>query len=287
MKSFSSTQKLLYTSLNQCESVKDFSHCTHLGVGAHPDDLEIMAGHGIEQCLKQPESHFLGVICTTGGGSARSGEFSQTTDQEMVYLREQEQISSAKMGRYLGVIGLNFDSSQIKKDWNIEFLNDLQEIILSTKPQYIYTHNLADKHQTHIAVTTHVIEALRQTQYMPQALWGCEVWRGLDWLNDQEKKLLPIEDPKLIKKLVDCHKSQTLGGKSYSEATVGRMQANATFFESHQVDTHKHQVFAMDLLPLVKSPSLSFLDYIDQSLAAFKEQVACSLQPFSGEKPWK
>jgi len=48
---------------------------THLGVGAHQDDLEFMAMHGILECYDKDELWFGGVTCTNGAGSARTGEF--------------------------------------------------------------------------------------------------------------------------------------------------------------------------------------------------------------------
>ena len=46
---------------------------THLGVGAHQDDLEFMAMHGILECYEKDDQWFGGVTCTNGAGSARTG----------------------------------------------------------------------------------------------------------------------------------------------------------------------------------------------------------------------
>jgi LmbE family N-acetylglucosaminyl deacetylase len=46
---------------------------THLGIGAHQDDLEIMAIHGILSCYRQRDHWFTGVVVTDGGGSPRDG----------------------------------------------------------------------------------------------------------------------------------------------------------------------------------------------------------------------
>ena len=47
------------------------SRVTHLGVGAHQDDLEFMAFHGIVECHDSDSQWFAGVTCTNGAG--RSG----------------------------------------------------------------------------------------------------------------------------------------------------------------------------------------------------------------------
>ena len=41
---------------------------THLGIGAHPDDLEIMAYPGICACRGQKNLRFSGVVATDGAG---------------------------------------------------------------------------------------------------------------------------------------------------------------------------------------------------------------------------
>jgi hypothetical protein len=42
---------------------------THLAIGAHQDDLEIMAHAGIAECFGQASKHFTGVVVTNGAGA--------------------------------------------------------------------------------------------------------------------------------------------------------------------------------------------------------------------------
>jgi hypothetical protein len=67
-------------------------------------------------------------------------------------------------------------------------------ILRAAKPRFVYTHNLADKHDTHVAVALRVIEALRRLEgaERPERVVGCEVWRGLDWLMDSDKVLMDL-----------------------------------------------------------------------------------------------
>ena len=53
---------------------------THLGVGAHQDDLEFMAFHGILECFAHDEHWFGGVTCTNGAGSARQGPYAKCSN---------------------------------------------------------------------------------------------------------------------------------------------------------------------------------------------------------------
>ena len=80
---------------------------THLGIGAHQDDLEFMAFHGIIECFGRADKWFGGVTCTNGAGSARAGRYKDYTDKEMMAVRRQEQIKAAVTGRYAAMIQLD------------------------------------------------------------------------------------------------------------------------------------------------------------------------------------
>ena len=61
---------------------------THLGIGAHQDDLEFMAFHGI--LAGYEKRSFAGVTCTDGSGSSRTGKFASFTDAQMMAVRRQD-----------------------------------------------------------------------------------------------------------------------------------------------------------------------------------------------------
>jgi len=126
---------------------------THLGIGAHQDDLEFMAMQGIGECFDSIEKWFGGVICTHGGGSVRQGEFAGLSDAELQEVRAKEQREAARMGKYSFVTQLAYGSSEIKDPETNVLEDELLKILERTHPEVVYTHNLADKHPTHIAVT--------------------------------------------------------------------------------------------------------------------------------------
>ena len=41
---------------------------THMAIGAHQDDLEIMAYDGIIKCFQQTDKWFCGIVVTNGSG---------------------------------------------------------------------------------------------------------------------------------------------------------------------------------------------------------------------------
>jgi len=257
---------------------------THLGIGAHQDDLEFMAMHGIIECYEQEEHWFGGITCTNGAGSARIGAFANTTDLEMQAIRTEEQNAAARVGKYAFVSQLAHSSAEIKNPANDTLENDLQEILQATQPEVLYTHNLADKHPTHVAVATATIKALRRLpcEIRPKKVIGCEVWRDLDWMPDDKKVIMDLSrHTELASELNGLFASQIAGGKRYDLAVEGRRRANATFFDSHSTDALQSVSYGMDLTPLILDDALAPQDYVLSLITAFQDDVNAQLERFS------
>jgi LmbE family N-acetylglucosaminyl deacetylase len=254
---------------------------THLGLCAHQDDLEFMAYHGILECFGRKDRGFTGVTVTNGSGSARDSHYKDYTDEQMMEVRKLEQKKAAYVGEYAAHFLLNHPSKAVKdpKDPNVSA--DLDLVLSHTKPEVVYTHNFADKHDTHVAVALRVIAAIRRMPKAdrPKKVIGCEVWRSLDWLCDSDKVVMAVDDHEnLADALMGVFDSQICGGKRYDLATRGRRLANATYFESHAVDKSKALAWGMDLTPLVNNESADPFDftksYIDRFAAEVKERVS-------------
>jgi len=253
---------------------------THLGIGAHQDDLEFMAFHGIIACYHSDELWFGGVTCTNGGGSARTGPYASFTDADMMAVRQREQNTAATVGRYGAMIQLNYPSSAVKSATDPSVKDDLKAILTETRPQVVYTHNPADKHDTHIGVVIATLQAIRElkSNQRPSKVWGCEIWRALDWLPDNEKVLMDVSaHENLAAALNGVFDSQIDGGKRYDLAAMGRRRANATFFESHATDKTTMQIFGMDLTPLAQDETLDIVGYVTGLIDKFKADVTQKL----------
>jgi LmbE family N-acetylglucosaminyl deacetylase len=250
---------------------------THLCIAAHQDDIEIMAYHGIAACFGRKDRGFTGVVVTNGAGSPRSGIYGQYSDAEMQKVRLIEQRKAAYVGEYACQIQLGFSSAQVKNPQETAVVADLAAILRATRPEVVYLHNLADKHDTHIGVSMRAIAALRSvgSETRPAKVYGCEVWRDLDWLGDDEKQALPVSArPNVAAALVGVFDSQVTGGKRYDLATAGRRIAHATYFASHGTDEESALSFAMDLTPLVEDPGREISEYILGSIDRFRADVA-------------
>ncbi|HEY1717356.1 MAG TPA: PIG-L family deacetylase [Verrucomicrobiae bacterium] len=249
---------------------------THLGIGAHQDDLEFMAFHGILECFASEKKWFGGVICTNGSGSARTGAYKNFTDAQMMAVRRREQNAAATIGRYGIMLQLNYPSSAVKNSADTKLKNDLKEILTATRPEIVYTHNLADKHDTHVGVVIAALLAMRELPraLRPKKIIGCEVWRNLDWLPDAEKVLMNVSgNENLAAALNGVFDSQIAGGKRYDLATTGRRAANATFFESHATDKATQLIFGMDLTPLAMDETADIAGYACHFIEKFQADV--------------
>jgi LmbE family N-acetylglucosaminyl deacetylase len=250
---------------------------SHLGVAAHPDDLEIMAYHGILKCFSSEEDCFFGIIATDGAGSPRDGFYKRYTDEEMKTVRKKEQKKAAMVGEYAGVAFLNYTSSEVKDARNAGPKDDIKDLLTLARPKVVYTHNPADKHDTHVATGLRTIQALRELPagLRPETVYGCEVWRDLDWMLDEDKVGLDVsEHQNLATSLVSVFDSQVAGGKGYDMATIGRRRAHATYYATHGVDVASSMIFAMDLTALVKDPALDIKEFVCRYINRFAADVS-------------
>ena len=259
---------------------------THLGIGAHQDDLEFMAFHGILTCFADTEKWFGGVTCTNGAGSSRTGPYADFTDEHMMSIRRHEQNAASMIGRYAAMIQLDYPSGAVKCATSLDLKNDLKEILTASLPEVVYTHNPADKHDTHIGVTIAALQAIREMprEQRPRQVIGCEVWRNLDWLPDDQKILMDVSGrDNLAAALNGVFDSQIAGGKRYDLAIHGRRAANATFFDSHSTDQATQIIFGMDLTPLVADDTLDIAAFTGALSLRFHEDVAEKLNARLGK----
>ncbi len=257
------------------------SRTTHLGIGAHQDDLEFMAFHGILACYDRTDRWFGGVTITDGRGSSRAGQFKEWTDDQIAAERIREQDAAAVIGQYSFMAQLGFGSAAVRNAQQTAVRDDLRRILEASRPEAVYLHNLADKHDTHVGCALRCIEAIRQMPKAdrPKMVYGCEVWRDLDWLVDSEKTPMPISArPELARTLNEVFATQIAGGKRYDLAVLGRRTANATFSNAHSTDQESAMQWAMDLTPLVHDDNLDPIAYTVGFIDRLKADVTARLR---------
>lgn len=255
-----------------------FSRTTHLGIGAHQDDLEFMAFEGILACYDRTDRWFGGVIMTDGRSSSRKGPYAGWSDDQIAAERIKEQHAAARIGQYSFIAQLGYLSKDVRGADQTDPVDDLVAVLEAARPEIVYLHNPADKHDTHVACFARCIEALRRLpkSARPAKVLGCEVWRALDWMVDGEKVAMPVSArPELAQALNEVFATQIVGGKRYDLAVLARRAANATFHDAHASDSETALQWAMDLTPLIQDDTLDvtaftlgFLERLQQDVAA-------------------
>lgn len=254
---------------------------SHIAIAAHQDDIEIMAAAPILECFQREDLWFTGVVVTDGRGSPRDDLYKDYSDEDMHTVRFKEQRKAAVIGEFAAQVMLDYPSKVIKDASQPGPVTDITNLLKFTRPDYVYTHNLADKHDTHVAVALRVIAAIRSLPEAdrPKKLLGCEVWRDLDWMVDSDK--VPFDLTKhenLQMALLGVFDSQICGGKRYDLASMGRRKANATYFESHGVDAAQGLSYGIDLTPLIQDPLKDITTYTKEYVERFSQDIEARIK---------
>ncbi len=255
---------------------------TDLCICAHQDDGEIMAFSAIYNCYGNADKWYTGITMSDGAGSPRTGKFASFTDEQMKQVRVSEQENAARIGKYSAQIQLGYSSKQLKDMSFTAPEDELVELLKEIRPERVYIHNPADKHDTHIAVCVRAINALKklEKEYRPKKVYGMEVWRSLDWLMPEDKVLFDCSGgADLAKDILLAFESQIEGGKRYDDAAIGRFYANATFFESHDTDNFTAVSYGIDLTEVIEK-DLNVADYILDAYKRTGEDIKMRLRRF-------
>src|SRR5207237_1215181 len=130
-----------------------------------------------------------------------------------------EQKRAASLGNYALLIWLDHTSADVKQAAYPPLASDLSAILSAVRPRLVYTHNPADKHDTHVAIAVHTVQALRANPSSVERVLGCEVWRALDWLQAEDKVTLDVSAAEeRLMPLIGAFDSQIAGGKRYDLA---------------------------------------------------------------------
>ena len=161
-----------------------------MAVSAHKDDVEMIAIDGIFRCREN--GGFAAAVLTDGGQCPRSEAYAAVSDEDMAELRSAEQKRAAEAGRYEALWLFERTSAEVKRTAK-EGGGLVAELaaVLSGLPRLetLYLHNPFDSHPTHVAACEVALAAVRSLTEgrRPERVLGCELWRDLDWLADEEK----------------------------------------------------------------------------------------------------
>ena len=254
---------------------------THVIVGAHQDDVEFMGFPLIKDAYGTAAPRLAAIVLSNGAGSPRSGVYSGCSDSDMQEIRRREQRLAADVGHYAALVQLRFSSKDIRNAANTGPADELAQVLRAMRPEVVMTHNLADKHDTHVGTALNVLRAIRSLpkSERPKKLLGGEIWRSLDWVSDKEKLRLDASGrDALAAALMGVFDSQIAGGKRYDLATFGRRRANATYGDPHAVDDFEQVSYAIDMTPMIEDDRLAPEAFIMGFVNRFADELRATLR---------
>lgn len=248
-------------------------------MGAHPDDVEIMAFPAILNGIKDESPSFGAVVCTKGDRAPLGASAAPGSREALPRLREEEQRQAAAIGKYAVVAQLG-ESSERVRSGACEFLFGLRSLLGCCRPSVIYTHAPTDRHPTHIAVCAAVLRLLRDLppHERPQALMGCEVWGSSDWVPERRKVAAVFDDGAgLSSELIGQFRSQLGSGKNYEDAVRGRWSANSVFNRYDRIEERPFLSWMIDMSPLLRDERVTLREFVQKLVQEFGEEVLSRL----------
>lgn len=249
---------------------------TFMSIAAHQDDCEIMAYHAIAECYGSDTDWYTAVVLTDGGGSPRSGAYADYTNDQIHEKRSQEQRDAAEVGKYSSVIQLAYSSVDIRTDKKELVEDELVKLLLKAKPKYMFIHNPADRHETHLGACLRAIGALRKlpVDVRPEKVYGMEVWRSLDWLSVKDRLVFDTSKyPDIAAGVITAFESQCTPLKRFDLAALGRRLGNATFQAPRDNDLTNSCNLGVDLTPLVENPTLDIREFTLNLIGNFYKEA--------------
>src|SRR6185436_3683897 len=126
---------------------------------------------------------------------------------------------AAVVGEFGAAVMIGVSSADVKDPGpGGRAVRDLVDLLRRARPEVLYTHNLADRHDTHVAVALRTIEACRALPEAerPRQLLGGEVWRDLDWMASEDRRVVDVTPREnIVAALIGVFDSQITGGKRY------------------------------------------------------------------------
>lgn len=249
---------------------------TYMSIAAHQDDCEIMAYHAIAKCYDSSTDWYSAVILTDGGGSPRSGAYANYTNEQIHMKRSQEQRDASDIGKYAAMVQLAYSSVEVRVAKRDLIEDELAEILKIARPQFMFIHNPADRHETHLAACLCTLNALRKlpAECRPERVYGMEVWRSLDWLSAPDRLVFDTSlYPEIAEGVIIAFESQCTPLKRFDLAAIGRRLGNATFQAPRDNDAINSCNLGVDLTPLVLNPDLDIKQFTLNLVKRFYDEV--------------
>ena len=172
-------------------------------VGGHPDDPESGCGGTLSKLAS--EGHDVTIIYLTAGEAGIPGK----SHSEAAIIRTKEAIEACKIIKARPVFAGQVDGDSVV---NNEWVNKIQAMILSEKPNLVFTHWPLDSHKDHQSASFLTIQSWVRSGKIFE-LYFFEVCTGSQSMGFKPTDYVDISSVKEQKrKAVYCHTSQNPPG---------------------------------------------------------------------------
>jgi LmbE family N-acetylglucosaminyl deacetylase len=233
-------------------------------ISPHPDDDVLGAGGVMIQAAEEGRAVF-SVTLTDGRGSPRKDP--TLSDEEMAGLRQKESLTALRIVGAKGGVYFRKTSSGLEGEEGKKVAEELRKLLESLRPSEIFLPSPYERHRTHIRCTRLTLGALRSLEGLKPSLLGYSLWGNFFG----EKKRVARDITPFVRKKVEAvlaHATQ-IGYKNYQQGVLGKNNAEAIFWESHEIQKATFVETFLDMTQLLEQKDLSLEDFIRQDVEAF------------------
>ncbi len=155
-----------------------------LVVAAHPDDEILGCGGTIKKLTKKGVR--VKTIFLSDGESSR--KISHTNKVKLIESRKKSAKKAAKILKTETPIFLNYSDNQLDKLPLLTYVKDIEKIIISFKPDLIFTHSHSDLNIDHKITNNAVVTATRPIKNIVKTILFFETLSSTEWNFSNDKK---------------------------------------------------------------------------------------------------
>jgi LmbE family N-acetylglucosaminyl deacetylase len=255
-----------FIAIQEKKSLDEFRGCGEnlVVISPHPDDDVLGAGGVMIEAAEKGRAVF-SVTVTDGRGSPRKGR--DISDEEMVEFREKESMAALKVVGAMGGFYFRVKSSDLEGEGGQEVEQGLKGLFEWLTPSEVFLPAPYERHKTHQRVTGLSLEALRSMAAPKPSLFGYSLW---GWFFGEKQRLVRDISPFIRKKVeaVLAHATQ-IAYKNYQQGILGRNNAEAIFWESHEIQKASFVETFLNMTELLERKNLSLDDFIREDVESF------------------
>jgi LmbE family N-acetylglucosaminyl deacetylase len=233
-------------------------------ISPHPDDDILGAGGVMIEAAEKGRAVF-SVTLTDGRGSPRRDP--ALSDEEMAGLRQKESLAALRAVGAKGGFYFRKRNSGLEGEEGKKVAEELRKLLDSLRPSEIFLPAPYERHRTHIRCTRLTLGALRSLDGLKPSLLGYSLWGNFFG----GKKRFARDITPFVRKKVEAvlaHATQ-IAYKNYQQGVLGKNNAEAIFWESHEIQKATFVETFLDMTELLEQKDLSLEDFIRQDVEAF------------------